>query len=121
MKISGNAKSETMRARSRSSLMKSRCAKARIAETSLTDFSHDLEIRVLEARHVRAHERERRVDRLQRRVRVTRVDVDAEWPAAIAAELEARELLAKPRAVLRVDEHVFLHQVGFDALGRTER
>src|SRR5438309_7716256 len=120
MKMSGNAKSETMRARSRSSLMRSRCARVRTAATSLTDFPHDLEIRVLETRHVRAHQRERRVDRLERGVRVTRVDVDAEWPAAVAAKLEAGELLTQPPAVLRVDEHVLLHQIEFDAVRRAE-
>src|ERR1700687_3425608 len=59
MKISGKAKSDTMRARSRSSLMRSRWASVRTADTSLTGRSHDFEIRVLKARHVRAHEDER--------------------------------------------------------------
>src|SRR6185503_4455484 len=121
MKMSGNAKSETMRARSRSSLMRSRCASVRIAAISLTGCSHDLEIRVLEARHVRPHERERCVYRLEGRVRVTGIDVDAERPVAVAAELKAPELLAQARAVVGVDEHVFLHEVGLDALGRAER
>src|SRR5437667_1100508 len=120
MKMSGNAKSDTMRARSRSSLMRSRCASVRTAATSLTDFPHDLEIRVLEGRHVGAHERERRIDRLQRGVRVTRVDVNAERPAPVAAEFEAGELLAQPPAVLGVDEHVLLHQVGLDAVRSAE-
>src|SRR5438093_1065143 len=100
--MSGNAKSDTMRARSRSSLMRSRCARVRTAATSLTDFSHDLQIRVLEARHVRAHERERRIDRLERGVRMTRVDMHAERAATVTAELEAGELLAQPPAVLRI-------------------
>src|SRR6266849_298985 len=121
MKMSGNAKSDTMRARSRSSLMRSRCASVRTAATSLTDFPHDLEIRVLEARHVRTHERQRRVDRLERGVRVARVDVDAERPAAVAAQLEAGELAAQPPAVLGIDEDVLLHQVGLDALRGAER
>src|SRR6266851_4127396 len=121
MKMSGNAKSDTMRARSRSSLMRSRCASVRTAATSLTDFAHYLEIRVLEARHVRAYERQRRVDRLERGVRVARVDVDAERPAAVTAQLETRELVAQPPAVLGIDEDVLLHQVGLDALRRTER
>src|SRR5439155_15530158 len=121
MKMSGNAKSDTMRARSRSSLMRSRCARVRTAATSLTDFSHDLQIRVLEARHVRAHERERGIDRLERGVRMTRVDMHAERAAAVTAELEAGELLAQPPAVLRVDEHVLLHQIRLDARRGAER
>src|SRR6185436_3754666 len=108
MKISGNAKSETMRARSRSSLMRSRCASVRIADISLTGCSHDLEVGVLEARHVGAYERERRVDRLERGVRMTRIDVNAERSIAVAAELEPPELLAQLRAVVCVDKHVFL-------------
>ena len=39
MKMSGNAKSDTIRARSRSSLMRSRCASVRTAATSLTGSS----------------------------------------------------------------------------------
>src|SRR5687768_292156 len=121
MKMSGNAKSDTMRARSRSSLMRSRCASVRTAATSLTELPHDLQIRVLQARHVRAHESERGVDRLQGRVRLARVDVDAERSVAVAAQLEAPELLAQARAVFGVDEHVLLHEIGLDALRRAER
>src|SRR3990170_7113997 len=120
MKISGNAKSDTMRARSRSSLMRSRCASVRTAATSLTELPHDLEIRVLQARHVRAHEGERGLDGLQGRVRMTRVDVDPERSVAIAAQLEAREILAQPRAVFGVDDHVLPHEIRLDALRRSE-
>src|SRR5438034_10334439 len=56
MKIRGNAKSATIRWRSRSSLMKSRWASARIAEASLTGAAHDLEVCVLEARRVGLHD-----------------------------------------------------------------
>src|SRR5688500_938354 len=111
MKMSGNAKSATMRARSRSSLMRQPCASVRTAAPSPTQPPHDLQIRVLEARHVRAHESERGIDRLQRRVRMTRVDVDPERSVAIAAQLEAPELLAQARAVFGVDEHVLLHEI----------
>src|ERR1700716_541212 len=121
MKMSGKAKSDTMRARSRSSLIKSRCARARTADTSLTGCSDDLEIRVLEARHVRAHQRERRLDRFQRGVRMAGVDVNAERTVAVAAQLEARELLAQARAVFGVDQHVLLHEIGLDALRCAER
>src|SRR3979490_827846 len=121
MKMSGKAKSETMRARSRSSLIRSRCASVRTAETSLTGCSDDLEISVFEARHVRAHQRERRVDRLQRGVGMARVDVNAERTFAVASELEPRELIAQARAIVGVDEHVLLHEVGLDAIRRAER
>src|SRR5256885_10179347 len=118
MKMSGNAKSDTMRARSRSSLMRSRCARVRTAATSLTDFPHDLEIRVLETRHVRAHQRERRVDRLERGVRVTRVDGNAEWPAAVAAKLEAGKLPPQPPAGLRRDAHALPPPIRLDSVPR---
>src|SRR3981081_2744598 len=79
MKMSGKAKSDTIRARSRSSLIRSRCASVRTADTSLTCCSDDLEIGVLKARHVRAHQRERRLDRFQRGVGMARGDVNPEW------------------------------------------
>src|SRR6266851_2941940 len=52
---------------------------------------------------------------------VARVDVDAERPATVASQLEARELVAQPPAVLSVDEDVLLDQVGLDAIRRPER
>src|ERR1700704_2060014 len=121
MKMSGKAKSDTMRARSRSSLIRSRCASVRTADTSLTGCSDDLEIRILEARHMRANEREWRLDRFQRGVCVARVDMDAEWPATVAAQLEARKLLPQATTVFGVDEDVLLHEIGLDALRRAER
>src|SRR5205814_9109585 len=68
MKISGNAKSATMRWRSRSSLMKSRCARARLSEASLTGAAHDLEVCVLDARRVGLHDAERGLNAAEHRV-----------------------------------------------------
>src|SRR6267143_1554549 len=82
MKISGNAKSATMRWRSRSSLMKSRWARARIAEASLTCLAHDLEVRVLEVRRVRLHDAERSLDAFQNGVDGVTVELDLEWGAS---------------------------------------
>src|SRR5438552_1826056 len=62
MKISGKAKSATIRWRSRSRLMKSRWASARIAGASLTGAAHDLEVRGLDARRVGLHDAERLLD-----------------------------------------------------------
>src|SRR6266550_9156842 len=81
MKISGNAKSATIRWRSRSSLMKSRCASARIAEASLTGLTHDLQVRVLERRRVRLHHAERSFDAAQDRVDCVAVELDLERSA----------------------------------------
>src|SRR5258705_2699877 len=47
--------------------------------------------------------------------------MDAERPVAVAAELEPTELLAQSRAVVGIDEHVFLHKVGLDAFRGAER
>src|SRR2546423_4392433 len=78
MKINGNAKSATMRWRSRRSLMKSRCARARIADASLICLTHDLQVRVLEARRVRFHDAERSLDAAQDRVHRMAVELDLE-------------------------------------------
>src|SRR6266545_7125931 len=120
MKMSGNEKSATIRVRSRRSLTKSRWASVRTAESSLTRLRHDLQVRVFERRRVRAHQRERRVDGLQRGVRAARVDVQPERPIALRADLQSGELLAKPRAIVRVDQDVLLDELGLDALRRTE-
>src|SRR5206468_2456316 len=82
MKISGKAKSEMIRARSRSSLTKSRCAIARTADSSCIGrigcvrvrLVDDLEIGVLEGRGVRADDAERRLDRAQHLVRPARLE-----------------------------------------------
>src|SRR2546428_9528739 len=78
MKMSGNAKSAMIRCRSRSSLMKSRCASARIAEASVTCLGHDLEVGVLEARRMRLHDRERRFDGAKDRVDGLTVELELE-------------------------------------------
>src|SRR4029077_15894941 len=95
MKISGNAKSATMRCRSRSSLMKSRWASARMAEASLTGAAHDLEICVLEAGRVRFHDAQRSVDALQNGVDGVAVELDLEGGAAARRMAEPGELVAK--------------------------
>src|SRR5437899_8346933 len=82
MKIRGNAKSATIRWRSRSSLMKSRWASARIAEASLTGAAHDLEIRVLEARGMGFHDAERSLDASQNGVDGVAVELDLERSTA---------------------------------------
>src|ERR1700730_3755936 len=107
MKISGNAKSETMRCRSRSSLMKSRCASARMAEASLTRAADDLEIGVLEGRRVRLHHAERSLDAPQNGVDGVAVELHLEWGAAARRMAESGELVAEGRSVGRVDENVF--------------
>src|SRR6267378_1053338 len=121
MKISGNAKSATMRWRSRSSLMKSRCARARIAEASVTCFTHDLQVRVLECRGVRLHDAERSLDAAQDRVDSVAVELDLERGAAARRVAESGELVAKRRAVGRVDQHVLLDEVALDVVGCPER
>src|SRR6266542_1963204 len=121
MKMSGNEKSETMRVRSRSSFTKSRCAMARTADASLTGVTEDLEVRVLEARHVRADHGERRLDALESGVRVARVHVHAERAVTVARDLEPRELAPQARAIVAVDQHELLDEVGLDLLRGAER
>src|SRR5207244_8215761 len=95
MKISGNAKSATMRWRSRSSLMKSRCARARMAEASLTGAAHDLEVRVLEARRVGLHDAERGLDAAEHRVDGMAVEQDIEGGSAAGRINKPRKLGAQ--------------------------
>src|SRR2546428_13742471 len=121
MKMSGNAKSATMRCRSRSSLMKSRCASARIAEASLICLGHDLEVRVLEARGVRLHDRKRRLDGSKDRMDGVPVELELERRATAGHVAETRELVAKTRAIVGVDEHVVLDQIALDVGGGAER
>src|SRR5216110_2452746 len=121
MKISGNAKSATMRWRSRSSFMKSRCASARIAEASLTGAAHDLEVRVLEARRVGLHDAERCLDASQNGVDGVTVELDLEWGPASRRMTEPREFVAQSGSVTRVDEHVFLDEIPLDVVGCSER
>src|SRR5438270_7394013 len=78
MKMSGNAKSAMIRCRSRSSLMKSRCASARIAEASLTRLAHDLEVRIFKAGRVCLHDRERGLDGAKDRVDGVPVELELE-------------------------------------------
>src|SRR5438093_9582216 len=90
MKISGNAKSATIRWRSRSSLMKSRCASARIAEASLTGAAQDLQVCVLEPRRVGLHDAERCPDASQDGVDGVNVELVFEWVAAARRITEPR-------------------------------
>src|SRR5256886_7252836 len=121
MKISGNAKSATMRWRSRSSFMKSRCASARIAEASVTRLTHDLQVRVLEGRRVRLHDAQRRLDAAQDRMHGVAVELDLERSAAARRMAEPGELVSERRAVRRVDQDVLLDEVTLDLVGRPER
>src|SRR4030081_849433 len=121
MKMSGNAKSATIRWRSRKSLMKSRWASARIAEASLTGAAHDIEVRVLEARGVGLHDAERSLDASQDGVDGVAVELDFEWSTAARRMTEPCELVAQGRSVGRVDEHVFLNEVSLDVVGCSER
>src|SRR6266550_5671955 len=121
MKMSGNAKSATIRWRSRSSLMKSRCASARMAEASLTCLTHDLQVCVLEARRVRLHDAERSFDASQDRVDGVAVELHLERGAAARRVAEPGELVAERRTVGRVDEDVLLDEIALDVVGRTER
>src|SRR5438093_3302308 len=121
MKIRGNAKSATMRWRSRSSFMKSRCASARIAEASLTGAAHDLEVCVLEARRVGLHDAERCLDASQNGVDGVTVELDLEGGAAARRMTEPRELVPQSGSVSRVDEHVFLDEIPLDVVGCSER
>src|SRR3981189_2994529 len=104
MKMSGNAKSATMRWRSRSSLMKSRWASARIAEASLTGAAHDLEVSVLGARGGGLHDAERSLDASQNGVDGVAIELNLEWSTAARRMTEPRELVAQGRPVGRVDE-----------------
>src|SRR5437660_7864153 len=106
MKISGNAKSATMRWRSRSSLMKSRCARARMAEASLTGAAHDLEVCVLEARRVGLHDAERGLDAAEHRVDGMGVELDLEGGSAARRIAKRCEVVAQRGPVGGVDEHV---------------
>src|SRR3981081_1339453 len=110
MKISGKLKSAMMRVRSRSSLMRSRCASVRTPESSLIlqPRAHDLEVGVLEARRVGAHQGERCLDRSQHRVHAAPGEHDPERSVARHRQLEPRELLAQPPAVVAVDDYVLL-------------
>src|SRR5438034_2247884 len=121
MKISGKAKSATIRWRSRNSLMKSRWASARIAEASLTGAAHDLEVRVLEARRVGLHDAERCLDAPEDRVDRVSVQLDLKGRAATRRVTESRELVAQSRSVGRVDEHVLLDEIPLDVVGCSER
>src|SRR5437773_10611081 len=121
MKISGKAKSATIRWRSRSSLMKSRWASARIAEASVTGSAHDLEVRVLEAGRVGLHDAERCLDAPEDRVDRVSVQLDLKGRAATRRVTESRELVAQSRSVGRVDEHVFLDEIPLDVVGCSER
>src|SRR3989441_1765975 len=121
MKMSGNAKSATIRCRSRSSLMKSRCASARIAEASRTGLPHDFEVRVLEAGRMRLHDRKRCFDRAKDRVDGVTVELELEGRAAARHVPQARELVAQARAIGRVDEDVVLDQIALDVTRRPER
>src|SRR5438477_11160842 len=80
IKISAKARSVTMRWRSRKSLMKSRWARARIAEASLT-AAHDLEVGVLEARRVGLHDAQRCLDASQNGVDGVTVELVIDWAA----------------------------------------
>src|SRR5207249_9722876 len=121
MNISGNAKSATMRWRSRSSLMKSRCARARMAEASLTGAAHDLEVCVLEARRVGLHDAERGLDAAEHRVDGMAVELDLEGCSAARRIAKPCELVAQSGPVGRVDEHIFLDEVPLDVVGCAER
>src|SRR5439155_1556176 len=121
MKMSGNAKSAMIRCRSRSSLMKSRCASARIAEASLTGLTHYFEVRVLEAGRMRLHDRERCFDRAKDRVDGVTVELELEGRTAARQVAESRELVAQARAIGGIDEHVVLDQIALDVVGRPER
>src|SRR2546423_15369204 len=114
MKISGNAKSATMRCRSRSSLMKSRWASARMAEASVTGAAHDLEGRILEARRMRLHHAERGLDAPQERVNGVAVVLDLDGGGSARRVTEARQLVSPGRSVPRADEHAVLAEVALD-------
>src|SRR5438128_1381467 len=116
MKISGNAKSATIRWRSRSSLMKSRWARARIAEASVIGTTYDLEVRVLEAGGVRLHDAERGLDAPEDRVDGVAVELDFERSATARRVAKLGELVAERRTVGRVDEDVLLDEIALDVV-----
>src|SRR2546428_13969197 len=120
MKMSGNAKSAMIRCRSRSSLMKSRCANARIAEASLTGLTHYFEVRVLEAGRMRLHDRERGLDGSEDRVDGVPVKLELEGRAAARQEAESRELVAEAGPIVGIDEDVVLNEIVLDIGGRAE-
>src|SRR3990170_1655087 len=99
MKMSGNVKSAMSRVRSRRSLTRSRCAIARTAESSCIGLAHDLEIRVLQGRHVRLHHAERGVDRFQDRVGRAAIQLDAERSLAGVGHAQPFELGTQLRPV----------------------
>src|SRR2546425_6843677 len=121
MKMSGNEKSAMIRWRSRSSLIKSRCARTRIPDASVIRPAHDLEVGVLEARRVGLHHRERRLDGTQERVDAVPVELDPERRIRARDVPEAGQLLAQAGPVLRIDQHVLLDQIALDVVGRAVR
>src|SRR6266550_4574694 len=121
MKMSGNAKSATMRCRSRRSLMKSRCASARIAEASVTALAHDLEVGVLEAWGVCLDDGQRRLDGPKDRVNGVPIKLELEGRSSARQVSESRELVTKSRAIVGVHEHVVLDQIALDLVRRAER
>src|SRR4051812_22760296 len=124
MKMSGNEKSAMIRVRSRSSLMRSRWASVSTPESSVMFFRlrscsfglrrHDLEVRVLERRRVRADERQRRLDRPQDRMDAATREHDLEWAFALDGQLEPRKLVAQAPSVVGIDEDVLLDQILLD-------
>src|SRR5438309_4295207 len=121
MKMSGNAKSAMIRCRSRSSLMKSRCASARIAEASLTRLAHDLEVRIFKAGRVGLHDRERGLDGAKDRVDGVPVELELEGRTAARQVAESGELVPEAQPIVGVDEHVVLDQIPLDVVRRAER
>src|SRR6266851_1479752 len=123
MKMSGKLKSATIRVRSRSSLMRSRWASVRTPESSciLQPGADDLQIRVLEGRRMRAHERERGLDGAKHRVHASAGEHDLERTVAGDRQLETRELVAQPGAIVAVDDDILLDQLRLDLTRRAER
>src|SRR6185369_8640375 len=109
MKISGKARSDSSRARSRISLMKSRWAIARTAESSCIGLLRgvgpvdDLEVGVLQRRGMRPDDAQGRLDRPQDFVRPARFQRHLERAAARVGDATARELGIQTRTVVRVD------------------
>src|SRR3970282_2140745 len=89
-------------------------AMARIAESSVMRFAHDLEVRILEARRVGPDPAQGRLDRLQRPVRSRAVERGPERAVARGGEPEARELETQARAVVGVDDEVLASQLGLE-------
>src|SRR6266566_4477048 len=121
MKMTGNANSAIIRWRSRRSFAKSRWAITRIADASLIGPTHDLEVRVFEARGVGLHDAQGRLDAAQDRVDRVAVELDFERSSAARRKTEPGQLVTKSRTVGRVDKDVFLDEVAFDVVGCTER